>query len=80
MWHGAIGVRVSRELRFLATTVTELQEERHRADYDHTYTVRRSEVEAIIADVENAKAAWSSIRGSPEADAYLVAVLLRYRS
>lgn len=79
-WHDAVNLRVSAELSRLAAVFAYLQEERHRADYDHGHALLRSEVRTMIADVEEAKRAWRAIRGTPEADAFLVAMLLRLRA
>ena len=79
-WHDAVDIRASAELIRVATVLASIQEERHRADYDHAHTLLRSEVRTMIADVAEAKRAWKAIRGTPEADAFLVAMLLRLRA
>ena len=79
-WHEAADIATSPALKIVTSVFVELQRERHRADYDHAHTLLRSEVRTMIADVEEAKRAWKAIRGSPEADAFLVAMLLRLRA
>ena len=67
-------------LQQVARTFVELQEERHEADYSLAKALTRSEVLAAIARARGALAAWKTVKGSPEADAYLLAMVVKSRS
>jgi len=64
----------------MARTFVQLQEERHAADYSLAKSLTRSEVLITITRARTAMASWKNIKGSPEADAYLLAMLVRSRS
>ena len=67
-------------IRQVARTFVQLQEERHEADYDLAKTFTRSEVLTTITRARTAMASWKTVKGSPEADAYLLAMIVRSRS
>jgi F0F1-type ATP synthase assembly protein I len=55
----------------------QLQETRHVADYDHSASFVRAEALKIIADVDQAFAAWHSVRNQPNATVFLAALMLQ---
>ncbi|MBX3249073.1 MAG: hypothetical protein KF901_17980 [Myxococcales bacterium] len=57
----------------------DLQEERHEADYNLSKTPTRSEVLTGVARARHAVAAWKLVKGSAEADAYLLAMVVKSR-
>lgn len=64
------------EIATVANAFVELQEARHGADYDSTQTFNRSDVLITVAMAEQAFTAWKRIRTSPNAAAFLAALLL----
>lgn len=74
----------SPQLKLIATTFVELQEERHQADYDPARRLTREEATDLVERVEAATKAWVSIRKSGptskayslEARAFLAALLV----
>ncbi len=73
------GQGASRELRHVAKTFSELQEGRHRADYDLSELFSRPEVLAAVNEAELAFRAWESVRGSDEGNVFLAALLFQKR-
>jgi uncharacterized protein (UPF0332 family) len=67
-------------LRQVARTFVQLQEERHEADYSLAKILTRSEVLTAITRARTAMASWKTVKGSPEANAYLLAMVVRSRS
>ncbi len=67
------------ELRRVAHTFRQAQEERHLADYDLTKSFVRSDVLALIRDVEQAITVFDGIRSRPDAKFFL-ACLLTWKS
>lgn len=67
-------------LRQVARVFAQLQEERHEADYSLGKTLTRSDVLMTITRARSAMATWKTIKSSPEADAYLLAMIVRSRS
>ena len=63
------------ELSNVAQTLADLQDHRHAADYDIARRFTRFEVLGYHADAEQAFADWDAVRGSLQADAFLVALL-----
>jgi hypothetical protein len=65
------------EITQVAATLIQLQELRHRADYDlsadATYT--KAEVVQLLADVRAAFDAWERLRTGPAVEVYLLAML-----
>jgi hypothetical protein len=66
-------------LKEVAAALVDLQELRHKADYDLTETFDRHEVLEAIKKVENAMNSWTSIKASPNANVFLSALLLHGR-
>ncbi len=63
----------------VAETFVILQRERHEADYDLTRRFTRGDVLAHISRTEAAVRAWERLEGSPEAEAFMVALLVPFR-
>lgn len=69
-WRGPL----SPDLRTFAKTFADLQDARHRADYDRNATVRRADVERSLFLTREAMACWSRL-DPDEAQAFLLAAL-----
>jgi hypothetical protein len=67
---------IEQELKDVAAAVIDLQELRHKADYDLTETFERLEVLAAIAKVEMAMNSWLAIKSTDNARVFLSALLL----
>jgi hypothetical protein len=65
---------ISAELRLVATTFSQLQQQRHFADYDITFTTVRSLALTRVEEAENAFAAWTVVRNTDEAAVFLTAL------
>lgn len=70
---------ISAGLSTVATTFIDLQDARHRADYDLSYRFTRQEVLDLIQAVDDAVQCWEQIRKQPDAKTFLV-MLLSYES
>ena len=66
---------VPTELHYLATTFMELQELRHRADYDLAASFTREEVLGEVRRVHKAIQAWHVVQDHPLSRLYLVSLL-----
>jgi hypothetical protein len=64
------------ELATIAEAFIELQQARHSADYDTTEVFSRPDVLSTIDLVDQAFAAWTTIKGEANANAFLAALLL----
>jgi hypothetical protein len=62
------------DLRIVAETFSELQQVRHRADYDPDFVTMRSFALVRINEAARAFSAWQRIRGSDEATVFLAAL------
>jgi uncharacterized protein (UPF0332 family) len=60
------GFTVPKEIRELAVTFVDLQDERHLADYDLTERFERSDVVSLIKQVEQRVEAFTNLAGSDE--------------
>ena len=78
-WAGSIQEKVPEALKFIARAFVALQQARHEADYARMSGLRRSDVEALITRARAAIEAWPAVAGSPAAEAYLLALLLKTR-
>jgi len=74
-----LGPAVSTELRSIAETFVDLQEERHAADYDISLVLSQSSALNSIANVESAFQAWGKIRATEEVNVFLAALILGRR-
>ena len=66
------GVPAATELRFVADSFVKLQHARHTADYDNSKVWSRTQVWEVIAEAQDAIAAWSNIREHEIAQDYLL--------
>lgn len=67
---------VALDLIVVAQSFVDLQEARHVADYDVSATLLRAEVRELLGDAELSFQAWARIRGTPNANVFLAAMLL----
>lgn len=74
-----VGGAPSPELVRVAEAFVALQQERHAADYDVGRSFTRNEALALIAQAEDALKDWGKANGTPAADAYLLALLVKAR-
>ena len=63
----------------VASAFVQLQEQRHKADYDLFETFERVAVLRRIAQVRNAFAAWKAVKHSPNAKVFLAALFFQGR-
>lgn len=70
---------LSQELKLVAAEFVELQQARHRADYDFSSPVTPSDTNDLIERAESAVKAWKSIRKTKEAKVFLTALLVHDR-
>jgi uncharacterized protein (UPF0332 family) len=77
-WRGWSAPRlpVPSELKEVAQTFIDLQDARHRADYDNAKTWTPVEVSAQVEAVQIAFDSWRQIRSSPAAGEYLLSLLI----
>jgi len=66
-------------LRTVAGIFSQLQQARHRADYDINFTTLRSIALARIGEAEAAFAAWKTIKNTQEATVFLAALAFASR-
>ena len=72
---GLNGQPLQSELLQVASAFVDLQEARHEADYDTARRFTRREVLDLVSQAEQAFADWSRVRGSVQADTFLVGIL-----
>lgn len=72
---GLNGQPVQEELVRVARAFVGLQQHRHEADYDLGRRFTRVETLSIASDAKRAFADWQLVRGSPQADTFLVGLL-----
>lgn len=70
---------VIKDLRLVANTFAELQEQRHIADYDIANVWTRTDVLNQIDSAERAFAAWRKIRKERIAQDFLLSLLVKNR-
>jgi len=66
----------SPQLKTVCKAFYELQEARHKADYDISLPYARIDVLALLRQTRNAFDAWALVRGTDEARVFLIALLL----
>jgi hypothetical protein len=71
--------RVVQDLRFVASTFTQLQEDRHFADYNLTKDLDPTDALNQVKSAEEAFHVWSTIRNERIAQEYLVALVVKHR-
>jgi uncharacterized protein (UPF0332 family) len=76
---GLVVPPIEPEIKLVAETFLELQQQRHLADYDPTQSFTRLEVLGIIDLANSAISAWANIRNAPNANVFLAALLLNNR-
>jgi len=64
------------ELATIAATFVALQDARHAADYDAAESFSRADALDLVRAAETAFAAWKTVRGRPNANVFLAALLL----
>ena len=76
-WEGFYGknVAIPQDLRKVALAFTNLQAERHRADYNYAVRLTRIDVQDKVNQVQDAFKQWATVRKDPAADYYLIALL-----
>jgi uncharacterized protein (UPF0332 family) len=65
-------VIIATALKLVADSFVKLQQARHSADYDNSKVWSRTQVREMIAQAEDAMAAWSNIRETEIAQDYLL--------
>jgi uncharacterized protein (UPF0332 family) len=70
-------LKASTDLREVADAFSSLQDARHSADYDLSSNWERKDVILKVQDAETAFTAWRRVRGSDEANVFLVALLMK---
>ena len=71
--------RVVSNLRHVAKTFAELQEQRHVADYDNAKFWTKTEALSQVSSVQQAFQYWNNIATEPIAQAYLISLLVKKR-
>jgi uncharacterized protein (UPF0332 family) len=71
-----LGSTVPDELKQLATTFVELQEQRHDADYNRARTFTKAEAREFVKRVERAFGFWDIVQPTPAAGPFLLLLLL----
>jgi len=67
------------DLRYVAKTFAQLQEQRHVADYDNAKFWTKTEALSQVASVQQAFPAWKRIAKESITQAYLISLLVRKR-
>jgi hypothetical protein len=73
---GLNGLAVQPQLANLASVFVELQQARHEADYDALRTFTKAETLDLVRQVEQASTDWRAVKGSIQADTFLVSLLI----
>jgi hypothetical protein len=68
------------ELRRVAEAFVELQQARHKADYDVTEPFKPSDAALLVARARLAMGAWERVKSLPSAQRYLYSLLFRDRA
>lgn len=71
-----LGSAVPDELKQLATTFVELQEQRHDADYNRTRTFAKAEAKDFVMRAEVVFSQWAAVRPTPIAGPFLLLLLV----
>jgi hypothetical protein len=74
-----LGPAVSTELRSVAETFVDLQDERHAADYDISLVLSQSAALSSVANAESAFQSWRAISATEEANVFLAALIFGRR-
>ena len=73
------GAPVSKDLQQVASAFVDLQEARHEADYDFRRLFIRRDVHDLIEAAEKAASSWRNVRGNPEGQVFMTALLVHDR-
>jgi hypothetical protein len=76
---GLVVPPIEPEIKLVAETFIELQQQRHLADYDPLQSFTRLKVLGIIDQADSAVSAWANIRNAPNANVFLTSLLLNNR-
>jgi len=71
-----IGNSASAELQNVARSFIKLQEARHSADYDLSYSLTTAEARQLILLAVGAMASWDQIASTPEANIFVLSLLM----
>jgi uncharacterized protein (UPF0332 family) len=71
-----IGDSASPDLQFVARSFIQLQDVRHKADYDLGFALSDKEVWQFIEQAYEAKKAWARLKNSAEANIFILSLLL----
>ncbi len=71
-----IGASASTQMQTVASAFIELQDARHRADYDLSWTITRNEASQFIGLAWDAFDAWKAIETSAEANIFILSLLM----
>jgi uncharacterized protein (UPF0332 family) len=71
-----VGETASPEMQNVASSFIKLQEARHRADYDLSYSLSSEEAQELIVAAIGAMASWDNIAASAEANIFILSLLL----
>lgn len=78
-WRLLLATPPSPALCDVADTFVDVQQERHAADYDLGRVFVRSAAKATVARVSDGFSRWKAVRGTPEGEAFMLALLVRSR-
>lgn len=67
---------LAQEINSVASALVELQEARHKADYDLTEAFDRVQVLSRVEQARKALNDWRAVRGTPNANVFLAALLV----
>lgn len=73
---GLQGERLQPELEMVAATFVDLQHARHEADYNTAWRSTRPDALGLIEQTEDAFACWRNVRRTPQADTFLIGLLV----
>lgn len=73
---GLTSIPIEADLIEVASAFNELQEARHKADYDLTETFDRVQVIGYVERAKDAMTKWKALKGSPNANVFLTAIFL----
>lgn len=73
---GLIGPTVSPEMQHVASSFIKLQDARHRADYDLSYSLSSEEAHRLMRLAVTAMASWDEIANSAEANIFILSLLM----
>ena len=75
VWH-CVAINQDKDLQVVAKAFKQLQEHRHRADYDLGQRYSRTQALKSVSDVEDAMRAWNRIKKADRRLVQLVVIML----